>query len=256
MQKKCTKCLEWKDETLEFFRFSKSLGRFLPECRTCRNSRKREDYKKNTLKQREIRLLERQAKLQKKERERQEKELRKNSSVSRKREYSKEWASARAEHCKAYRKIYYENNREYLCDQSRKYYHSNKSLIKESRTKRSRIYRSKPEVKLRYAISKYVLRSLGKVGKTKNNLSFLKFVDWTPSELKAHIEKLWEPWMDWNNHGRANISEKRWHIDHIIPQTALPYDSLEHPNFKKCWALSNLRPLEAIANLKKYNKII
>lgn len=45
-------------------------------------------------------------------------------------------------------------------------------------------------------------------------------------------------------------------IDHIIPQSALLYNSLEHPNFLKCWALENLRPLDARENILKRNKII
>ena len=31
---------------------------------------------------------------------------------------------------------------------------------------------------------------------------------------------------------------------------------MEHPNFQKCWALSNLRPLEAFENIRKSNKLI
>jgi len=45
-------------------------------------------------------------------------------------------------------------------------------------------------------------------------------------------------------------------VDHIYPQSLLPYDSYDDPNFQKCWALENLQPLEAIENLKKSNKII
>ena len=44
---------------------------------------------------------------------------------------------------------------------------------------------------------------------------------------------------------------KTWIIDHVIPQAALSYDSLVHPNFQKCWALENLRPLESYENLSK-----
>ena len=31
---------------------------------------------------------------------------------------------------------------------------------------------------------------------------------------------------------------------------------MEHPNFIKCWSLSNLRPLEASENMSKHDKII
>jgi hypothetical protein len=62
--------------------------------------------------------------------------------------------------------------------------------------------------------------------------------------------------MTWENYGPAKEGEYHWQIDHIIPQSALPYDNFGHPNFLKCWALENLRPLEAFANLKKSSKII
>jgi hypothetical protein len=59
--------------------------------------------------------------------------------------------------------------------------------------------------------------------------------------------------MNWDNHGKYcldvwddnNSNTWTWQIDHIIPQSQLVYDSMAHPNFLKCWALSNLRPLSA-----------
>ncbi len=80
-------------------------------------------------------------------------------------------------------------------------------------------------------------------------------------ELKAYLESQFESWMTWANHGRYDsktwndndISTWTWQIDHIIPQSALPYDSMSHTNFVKCWELSNLRPLSAKANILKGN---
>jgi len=40
-----------------------------------------------------------------------------------------------------------------------------------------------------------------------------------------------------------------WQLDHIIPQSNLPYVNLEDENFKKCWALDNLRPLSSKQNI-------
>lgn len=62
-------------------------------------------------------------------------------------------------------------------------------------------------------------------------------------------EKQFDSNMNWSNYG------KYWHIDHIYPQSLLPYTSMTDENFKKCWALDNLQPLEKIANIKKGNKI-
>jgi hypothetical protein len=62
--------------------------------------------------------------------------------------------------------------------------------------------------------------------------------------------------MNWDNQGAYNSktwddndkSTWKWQLDHIIPQSDLPYTSMQDENFKKCWALSNLRPYSAKQN--------
>jgi len=89
------------------------------------------------------------------------------------------------------------------------------------------------------------------------DLSFrIKYLPYTLEQLKLHLEELFEPWMTWDNHGPASLTKRTWQIDHIIPQSLLPFDSFTHPNFLKCWSLENLRPLEARENLRKGNKLI
>jgi hypothetical protein len=92
---------------------------------------------------------------------------------------------------------------------------------------------------------------------SKKGLSFKKYIGYTMEELKQYLESLFEPWMNWQNHGQYlyskwddnNSSTWTWNIDHIIPQSELPYSSMEDENFKKCWALDNLRPLSAKQNV-------
>jgi hypothetical protein len=75
--------------------------------------------------------------------------------------------------------------------------------------------------------------------------------------LRNHLEKQFEPWMNWNNYGIYNSktwdnddpATWNWSIDHIVPQYRLPYQSMDEENFKKCWALKNLRPMNAKQNL-------
>lgn len=71
-----------------------------------------------------------------------------------------------------------------------------------------------------------------------------------------------EPWMTWGNHGRYsklwNDNDSltwTWQIDHIISQSKLPYTSMTDENFKKCWALENLRPLSAKQNIIKGDRL-
>lgn len=73
---------------------------------------------------------------------------------------------------------------------------------------------------------------------------WLTLVPYTLDEFMRHIERQFLPGMSWQNRGQ-------WHIDHIRPSSSFSFDSAEHPDFKDCWALSNLRPLWATDNLQK-----
>ena len=77
-----------------------------------------------------------------------------------------------------------------------------------------------------------------------------KIVGYNIAGLIIHIENQFEDWMNWNNYGRASINKKTWNIDHIKPKKEFKYESINSEEFKKCWALSNLRPLDAIENIK------
>ena len=66
---------------------------------------------------------------------------------------------------------------------------------------------------------------------------------------KNYIESLWETGMNWNN-------TNEWHIDHIIPQSWLPFNSIDDDNFLKCWSLDNLQPLWAKDNISKQDRYI
>jgi 5-methylcytosine-specific restriction endonuclease McrA len=81
----------------------------------------------------------------------------------------------------------------------------------------------------------------------KNNV-WEKYFLFTIEEAREHIFKLFKPDMTFNNHGSV------WHLDHIIPLSALPFDTLEDENFKKAWQYTNLQPLYIKDNLMKHNK--
>ncbi len=68
-----------------------------------------------------------------------------------------------------------------------------------------------------------------------------------------HLESKFEDWMNWDNYGRK---KGYWSVDHIKPISSFSFSSYDDKEFKKCWALENLRPLDHIENIKKYNKII
>jgi hypothetical protein len=97
--------------------------------------------------------------------------------------------------------------------------------------------------RLRENISNSILKALKKGKSNKAGQSILQFLGYTINDLKQHLEKLFDSNMNWDNYG------KYWHLDHKAPQSDLPYSSMEDLNFKECWKLKNLRPLEAKQNM-------
>lgn len=84
----------------------------------------------------------------------------------------------------------------------------------------------------------------------KNNQSIESVLGYTINDLINHLEKQFDQFMNWDNHGSY------WEIDHIIPVDAFNYDSFDHPQFKQCWSLNNLQPLYWLSNRIKNNTII
>lgn len=107
--------------------------------------------------------------------------------------------------------------------------------------------RSTEKGRLNDAFSSAIYRSLKEA---KGNRRWESLVGYTVEQLMAHIEKQFKPGMSWGNYGKFT-----WHIDHIIPVVAFNFDSPDCIDFKRCWALSNLRPLEAKKNHSKNDKL-
>jgi len=84
-----------------------------------------------------------------------------------------------------------------------------------------------------------------KAGRKWENL-----VGYTLEDLMKHLEKLFDENMNWKNYGNY------WSVDHRKPRTLFHYTFPEDTEFKKCWALKNLQPMEKIENIKKGNRII
>ena len=129
-----------------------------------------------------------------------------------------------------------------------------------------------PSFALKKDISRQINLSLNKLGFSKNNRSCWEYLPYTLEELNQHLEWLFshpdnllpngEVWMTWVNRGvyRSEMwndndpSTWRWQIDHIIPHSRFAYTSMEDDEFRKCWALENLRPYSAKQNNKDGNR--
>tara|TARA_R110002126_G_scaffold1579_7_gene9273 strand:+ start:269 stop:1156 length:888 start_codon:yes stop_codon:yes gene_type:complete len=117
-------------------------------------------------------------------------------------------------------------------------YHSDYSRIRRA---------NDPAYKIAGNVSRLVRRAIKRVneGLTSKGGKTFDHLPYTPQELVEQLESQFDENMSWENYGDY------WHIDHIIPQAMLPYDSVKHKNFQKAWALDNLQPLTVFENLSK-----
>lgn len=153
---------------------------------------------------------------------------------------------------------------------SKKYYNENKEIwINYRRKNRQEINKkirdrrkNNVKFKLRSTLSNKIYQELRKHLSCKNGKSILKYLPYTVEELKSYLESQFEFWMTWDNWGRYNlktwddndVSTWAWQIDHIKPVSKFKYKSMKDEEFKKCWALENLRPLSAKQNIIEGNR--
>lgn len=106
-----------------------------------------------------------------------------------------------------------------------------------------------PTFKFRGAVTRLVGFYLKRKGGNKRGSPFFKAVDYTPDDLRRHIEKQFTQGMSWANYGE-------WHLEHIIPNATFDYTCMEDAEFRACWALTNLRPMWKLENLKKSDAVL
>ncbi len=153
------------------------------------------------------------------------------------------WYRDNAEHRREYMRQYREQHAAQITGLTRDWYARNRDHVREYRKR----FAEDPRSRICNVIGAAMCRGIrgGKGGRHWEEL-----VGYTLADLMEHLESLFLPGMSWGNHGHYG-----WHIDHIRPRTSFKYTSVNDPEFRECWALSNLQPLWAKDNLSKGAKI-
>lgn len=157
-------------------------------------------------------------------------------------------------------KNWYKNNKSKHLSRCAERYTNKKEEIKEktkarfhalSKEEQDIFRKRKQECKKRnpnYRAIKSYRRRLRKYLDSKVGTT-IELLGCSPSELRQHLESLWQEGMSWSNYGLYG-----WHIDHKRPVSSFDLSCKEQA--KQCFHYSNLQPLWAKDNLAKSNKII
>jgi hypothetical protein len=142
-------------------------------------------------------------------------------------------------------------------------------LNAQNRVSKKRKRKIDPVFRFKEVISRGANRQLRAATSSKQGKSSQNYLPQSPEEGWAQIEALLslpsnltpegKVWMTVNNWGvydektwiDDDYSTHTWNIDHIEPQSHLPYDNMECENYRKCWNKDNLRPLSAKQNIQE-----
>lgn len=117
---------------------------------------------------------------------------------------------------------------------------------KENRESRRATFRkhwnSNPKFRLRTRFGNAITDSLRR---NSRRAGWQPILGYSIDDLRLHLERQFLPGMTWDNHGPV------WHIDHIVPVAFFSFETIQCPDFKACFALTNLRPLWKGDNLTK-----
>jgi len=145
---------------------------------------------------------------------------------------------------KAWREANAESERERGKAKYRRAMEEDPERVRESGRRRDERRRSTPKGRLENSISVGVHRGITKGAKASRRT--FDILGYSVDELMAHLEKLFQPGMSWENYGRGG-----WHIDHKVPLSAHNYNCPDDLDFKRAWSLSNLQPLWEAENMTK-----
>lgn len=105
-----------------------------------------------------------------------------------------------------------------------------------------RAYFRQEHVAIKQNLSRRINHALGKGRKICSSSEYLGC---SITELKRHLENLFQPGMTWANRGE-------WEIDHIRPCAS--FDLLDAEQQRCCFHLTNLQPLWRSENRQKHDK--
>ena len=110
---------------------------------------------------------------------------------------------------------------------------------------------SDPQYRLRRALRASLKNAIKKNQKSGSAIAMLGC---SIEELKTHLEYQFAPGMSWENFGLLNGERWTWQIDHIHPLSK--FDLTDSGQLRKACHFSNLRPLWALDNRRKANKVL
>jgi len=157
-------------------------------------------------------------------------------STGKQKEASKKWYEENRENRLAQIRQYHKDNREITYRAFKKYF------INYQRERR----RTDPKFNLDQNVLRAVRKAL-KISKKFKEQIWIAKLGYKMATLKNHLKARVPDGYTWTDYINGKLE-----LDHVIPRYLFNYESIDDPEFKKCWALKNLRLLPSNKNKLNY----
>ena len=143
------------------------------------------------------------------------------------------------------------NDPEYLKQYYQKLKKDNPEKAKDNQKKRTKLIREKRRTDIKFKINSRMSNEMYKSlrGK-KKGMHWGVLAGYNISDLIEKLKSTMPKGYTWQDYLAGKL-----HIDHIIPISVFNFTKIEHTDFKRCWALSNLQLLPAKENMAKHAKL-
>ncbi|MBA7543245.1 hypothetical protein ES705_35575 [subsurface metagenome] len=163
-------------------------------------------------------------------------------------ENQKQWYEDNRKRERGKQKQYYINNREKVIKQSREWRKNNPEKMKNFQKE---WYKNKYKTDLKFNLnSKIAIAICISLKGNKAGRKWESLTGYNSADLIKRLNNTMPVGHTWQDFLSGEL-----HIDHKIPISAFNFTRPEHADFKRCWALNNLRLLPAKENLIKHNKL-
>jgi len=167
------------------------------------------------------------------------------------RENKKQWKKNNPDKVREQKRRYCEKNPEKNKEYNKQWRKENPEMIKKYKAIKNKQERNRRRTDLKFNLNRKIVTGVWKsLNGNKNGRSWEDIVGYSCIELIKRLKKTIPEGYMWED-----FLKGRLHIDHIIPKKVFNFSRPEHPDFKRCWALKNLRLLPAKENLKKGCKL-
>lgn len=240
----CTKCGEVKQLT-EFY-YRKDTSCYIAACKCCTNKAGKKyynDHKKEVCAQHKIYLTENPVSITTR-RGWQNTYLAKNPET--RKESVKNYNQSHKSEKKISGVIYYEKNKEKILKDGKEYRKNNKDKCREwHRLNKNKLYKNDANFRLRLLITTRMNKLVRGYRKAAGTIELLGM---TIKDFRVYFKSKFTEGMTWDKFLSGEI-----HIDHIIP--CATFNLVREVDQQTCFHYTNLQPLWASDNLKKFTKL-